>query len=221
MAQENPLIRYIRNRFWFVQPTVTLLSQGAPDEAVERLARGAKPSRERLHLQELFTDGRRYIVEPRKHGFVMLTNSKHYWRYTEGIVAIRRRTRSAAKLIANLTEIGGEYTRIELKTHIRLGYFLDIFWIPVFIATIVIGMPWQWWFIAAVISVIFTMSFAYHFYNAAFQANEMIFFVEKVLKDQLVTNLPTLPTENPDLLRVNKDFEEEWERFYSAHQPKD
>ena len=221
MAQRNPITRYLRNRFWFVHPAVTLLAKATPDETLALLATGTKPHRDRLHLQDLFADGRRYQIEKRQRGFVMHTNSKHYWRYTEGVVGIRRRTRSAAKMLATLTPIADDYTRIELLAHIRAGYFVDIFFVPGFMAVLVVLMPWVIWFQAGVIAVMVALSFAYHYYNAAYQANEMVFFVEKVLTDDLVTELPTLATENPDLMTANADFEQEWERFYSAHQPRE
>jgi hypothetical protein len=221
MAQQNPFFRSIRSHLWFVHAPVTLLAMGIPDETTQKLVTSAKPSHQRLHLQELFIDGRRYMIEPRSHGFIMLTNSKHYWRYTEGLLAIRRRTRSAAKVLANLSPLTEDYTRIELRAHIRLDYFLDIFWVPGFISTIVVGMPWAWWFITVLIVAMFLLSFVYHYYNAAFQANEMIFFIEKVLKEELITSLPTLQTDSSGVLRINEDFEEEWQRFYSKHNPHD
>ncbi|MEM6281070.1 MAG: hypothetical protein AAF787_02670, partial [Chloroflexota bacterium] len=75
MAQQNLITRYLRSRFWFVHPAVTLLAHITPDETLAMLATGTKPHRDRLHLQELFAEGRRYQIEKRQRGFVMHTNS--------------------------------------------------------------------------------------------------------------------------------------------------
>lgn len=208
-------------RTWYVYRPVTLLAQAPPDECLTMLRDATKPSKERLHLQELFVSGRRYVLEPHREGFTMLTNSKAYWRYTEGVMRVRRRTRSSARMHATLSPLSTDFTRIELRSHIRAGYLLNVIFLPAFFTSIILPMPWAWWVIALLVISLFGLSFLYHYTNAAYQANEMVFFVQKVLMDKLVTSLPTLSAENPDVVRAHADFEREWERFYNAHRTDD
>lgn len=213
------MIQWVRRSlgrlFWYVRPPVILLAQGTPAECLHLLQSSAKPSRERLQLQELFAGGRRYALEPSADGFTMLTTSKQYWRYTESMLRPRRRTRASARLNVTLTGVGGQFTRLELHAHFRVFYLLDVIWIPAFFASIILPMSWAVWLRAALVGGLFGLSYIYHYFNAAYQAHEMIFFVEKVLKERIVTNLPTLDTASADV--VNADFEQEWERFFNAY----
>lgn len=221
MSLHNRLWQFVLNRAWYTARPITFLAQAPPDECLAMLRQAVKPRKEQLHLQELFTDGRRYAVEPRRFGFVLLTNSKGYWRYTESTFGVRRRTRSSARMLGTLTEVTDNYTRLELRSHIRMGYLLDVLVIPTFMASLVVLMPWAVWLIVAITVTLYVLSYIYHYYNASFQANEMAFFVEKVLMDKLVTNLPTLGATNPDLVQTTQDFEQEWERFYNARKPRE
>lgn len=217
---QQRLGQVILARFWYLHPPLVMLVEGDAEDIRQQLKEATKPSKDRLHLQELFVEGRRYRLEARRRGFTLMTNSKQYWRYIEGVFAIRKRTRSSARLIAVLVETEIGYTRLDLYTHMRLGYWLDILWLPLFMSSIIVLVPWVWWAIALLVGLLFGLSYAYHYFNAAFQANEMTFFIEKVLKDRLVTDIPALEATNPDVLRVhNQSFGEEWERFYNAHQP--
>jgi hypothetical protein len=201
--------------FWYVHAPVVLLVKAPPDECLHLLQESVKPSRDRLHLQDLFAHGRRYSLEKRQDGFTMLTTSKQYWRYTEGMLRLRRRTRASARLEATMERVGEQFTRMELNVHFRPFYLLDIIWIPAFFTSIIIPMPWAWWLTALISVTMFGLSYVYHYYNAAYQANEMIFFIEKVLKEKLVTSLPSLDATTPDV--VTADFAQEWERFFDSH----
>lgn len=197
---------------------MTLLAEGDPAQILDALRSAAKPSQERLELRDVFVQGRRYLIEPRNKGFSMFTTSKAYWRYTEGLIRIRRRTRASARLIAKLTPIAERYTRIELTSHIRLGYLLDVLWIPLFFTSIIVFLPWHPAVIGGFIGALFALSYAYHYFNTAAQASEMLFFIHKALQERLVNQLPTLgaQTEPPP---ISADFQTEWERFYKRHTP--
>ena len=213
----NWLWQYILNHTWHVYPQTVLLAHTPPDDCLHTLRQAVKPKRDKLHLQDLFANGRRYDIQPSKRGFTMVTNSKLYWRYTESMWTVKRRTRAAALVACTLTEVADDYTRLELRGRFRVGYLLDVVLLPVFMTSIVVFMPWPVWIIAAIVAALFGLSYAYHYYHAAYQANEMAFFIKKVLQDRLVTHLPTLQVENPDILRSRQEFEEAWERFYAAH----
>ncbi|MEO0562700.1 MAG: hypothetical protein AAF125_11330, partial [Chloroflexota bacterium] len=98
------LRQWFVKRFWFVFPHFTMLIDLGPNQLYAMLQEAAKPSKDRLHLQEVFLSGRRYRIEQRDGVISVVTTSKSYWRYTEGLLSTRRRTRSAAKLVL-LTEV--------------------------------------------------------------------------------------------------------------------
>lgn len=213
--------QFVLSRFWYVHKPIILLIGGDKNIILAALLEASKPSKDRLHLQELFTSGRRYHIIPRQAGFMIQTTSKSYWRYVEGVIATRRRTRSTAQLIGVISPVNDDYSRIEIRTHIRMGYMLDVVLLPLFMTSILVFMTWTWWIIVLLILLLFGLSFVYHYYNVAFQANEMTFFVEKALKAYIVHNLPALDANAKDMLRYNADFETEWERFYKNHQQSD
>ena len=205
---------WLANRFWYVRQEGVLLVRATPAACVQMLNEAAQPSRKRLHLQELFVDGRRYELRERGDQFEVQTTSSHYWRYTEGIFQLRRRTRPVARLTGQMSRVGDDYTRIVMSARIRRLYLLDVIWIPLFVTSIVVPMPWEWWLRGGLVLLLFGLSYTYHYYNAAYQANEMAFFVEKALQDHLVTGLPSMGAQTEDVVRMNADFEQEWERFY-------
>ena len=209
--------QWILQRLWYVHAPVVLLLTVSVREVFALLEDASKPSRDRLHLQELFTSGRRYQLARKKSGFEMLTTSKSYWRYTESLFGVRRRTRAAAKLVADLADTEAELTRLEIRTHIRIGYLVDVIWIPLFFTSIVVAMPWAWWASVIIVLILFTLSFLYHYYQAAHQANEMIFFLNKALHDVLIHNLPELAASAGDVIDMNDGFADAWEKFYQQH----
>lgn len=209
---------WILQRLWYVHAPLVLLVSLPTGDLLKLLDDAAKPSRDRLHLQEVFTSGRRYQITRTKAGFDLLTTSRSYWRYTESWFGVRRRTRAAAKLVAETAHLNAGLTRVGVRTHIRLGYLLDVVWVPGFFATIVVAMPWPWWALLGVILTLFSLSFAYHYYQAAHQANEMLFFLDKALADVLVHDLPQLPaTGAAEVVTINHAFAEAWEKFYESH----
>jgi hypothetical protein len=208
--------RWLLRRIWYVYPHLTLLINLPADEVVSLLEEAARPSKDRLHLQEIFLSGRRYLLEKRKGGFTLLTTSKSYWRYTEGLLGIRRRTRSAAKMVTYTVNIDAGYTRMEVRQHIRLGYLIDILWIPLFLSTIMLGVPWPWWTGVVMGVILLGLSYGYHYYNAAFQANEMAFFLLKVLREHMVTDLPELAPSSSNVMYSEQSFTSEWEKFYQS-----
>jgi len=207
---------WLAGRFWYVYPHTTLLVDLPAAALFKHLEAASVPSKERLHLQEIFVGGRRYRLKKTKDGFSVLTTGKTYWRYTEGLLRARKRTRAAARLLANVTELDAGLTRVEIKTHMRLGYLIDVLWVPLFFSSIVWFMPWPWYGVAWVIVTMFALSFGYHYYQALFQANEMSFFIHKALKDHAATDIPELATTANDTLFMDQ-FASEWNRFYRSH----
>src|SRR5215213_7613053 len=83
-------------RFRQLHPPVVLFVRAAQDVTLHTLVTAAKPSQHRLHLRELFTEGRRYYIEPTKEGFRMTSNSRLLWS------SRRDRTAQAATLYGTL-----------------------------------------------------------------------------------------------------------------------
>ncbi len=195
---------------WYVQRPVVLLVQASPGACITALAKAAKPSIQRLHLRNLFVSGRRYQLYPHGEGFTITTTSKLLWRY-------RRRTSASAVLFAEVTEVGQEITRIRIRAHIKLFYLLDVFLIPTFTASIVVFMPWHPAIIVGVLLVLYVLSWLGHRFNAALEANEMLFFVERALEDFVPAEIFSLASSASDVVQSNHGFEEAWAKFYEAH----
>lgn len=194
--------------FWFVHPPAALTIRAAPIECLKALAAAAKPSQQRLHLRNLFTEGRRYYLQAAQDGFRLTSNSKIPWR--------RGRTTFAAVLIGQFSEAGDGATRILLRARMRAAYLLDIFFIPSFITAIMVFAPWPRVTITLLALTLYGLSWAWHRFTAALQAAEMVYFVQKALEDLTPYQTPTLAASAPEV--VMPDFREAWDRFF--HQQK-
>lgn len=213
-AQRSRWIRLWRRlaaRVWYVHPPMILIIKTTPVRCLHALAAATKPRTQRLDLRNLYAEGRRYELHPRNEGFNLTTTSKVIWRY-------RRRTSSAAVLKAQLFTVDEETTRIRMHSNIKLLYLLDIFLIPTFMASVLIFLPWPPAVIALTLSVLYLLSWFGHRLNAMLEANEMIFFVQKVLEDFIPTEIYALASEATNVVYANRDFDEAWEKFYREHQ---
>ncbi|MCU0496435.1 MAG: hypothetical protein MUF87_03675 [Anaerolineae bacterium] len=198
--------------FWFVHVPVVLIVNATPAVCLQTLIEAARPSTQRLHHRNLFASGRRYefrmIDDSESNGaFRMTTTSKVSWHY-------RRRTSSSAVLIGKFYTMTDEMTRIQLETRIKLLYLLDVFLIPTFMTSIIVFVPWSNAVIVGLIALFYLLSWVAHRYNAAYEANEMIYFVQKVLEDLATGEMKSLET-GKDV--VYQDFERVWEKFYQEH----
>ncbi len=180
------------------------------DDCLKTLALATRPSLDRLHLRNLFTDGRRYFLRLEGKQFQIKTNQKILW-------SRRGRTRHAAVLIGTCNAVGEAQTRIELHCRMRLLYFLDIFLIPAFMFSVMIFAPWRPWLIAALGLSLLALSWVWHRSNARLQALEMIFFVHKSLEEIGVVELPGLGAQSPDVILDGRSFQQEWTRFMARH----
>lgn len=196
---------------WYVHPPVALAVQAAPVECLAVLAVAAKPSQQRLHLRNLFTEGRRYQLQPTADGFRLTSNSKIPWR--------RGRTTSAALLTGGFAAAGDGVTRVRLRARMRLSYFLDIFLIPSFITSIMVFAPWPGWLITLLALALYGLSWTWHRLTAAIQAAEMVYFVQKALEDLSPYQTPALDASAPDVVAV--DFRREWDRFFNQRKNND
>lgn len=202
---------WLSGKLWFVHPPVFLLVNASPGVCLQTMAITARPSTERLHHRNLFASGRRYQLTARANGFRLTTTNKISWSY-------RRRTRSAAVMQGSFSVIQQDLTRIQMQTHISLSSLLEFSLIPTFMTSIIVYVPW--WHPAVIIGCIialYTLSWFGHRYNAALEANEMVFFVQKALEDLEPGVLMSLEAKNPDMVYEQRDFDAEWEKFYRRH----
>ncbi|MBC7812550.1 MAG: hypothetical protein H7175_15455 [Burkholderiales bacterium] len=210
------LTRRILHRIWYVHPGSLLTVQASPSECLRALAEAAKPSQQRLHLGNLFVDGRRYFLYPEQGGFRLTSNHKSWTR--------RQRSTIAAVLDGAFTPVSDKLTQIRLRAHIRPAYLIGGVFVPSFMTWLILSAPWPTWLQAALIGTLFGLSWIWHRLDAALQANEMMFFVHKALED-FQAEMPGLGTAstvvNGDMRRdedeLARDFEREWARFYEEH----
>lgn len=201
--------RRLLGLFWYVHAPVVLIVHATAAGCLEILTTSTRPSTQRLQHRNLFASGRRYQVQTRYNGFRMRTTSKVSWHY-------RYRTQSAAVLEGTLSELGNNITRIQMDTHISIRELLNFLLIPFFITSIILFVPWQPAVISVLVIALFTLSWIAHRNNAALEANEMIFFVQKALEELEHAEIKSLNAHSPDL--IYGQFDDEWEKFYRRHQ---
>jgi hypothetical protein len=196
---------------WYVYPPVALTVKASRMECLRALALASKPDAQRLHLRNLFTDGRRYYVEQLKSGFRLTSNSTVPWRR-------RTRTAIAAVIYAEFSDSGADATRILLRSRMRLFYLGEALLIPGFITSLLVYSPWSRSLILALTLTLFGLSWLSHRLTATLQATEMVYFVEKALEDIAPVDIPILgATTEPEYITQERDFREQWSKFYEAH----
>jgi len=198
-------------RLWHVHPPVVLTVKATRTECLRAIALAARPDVDRLHLRNLFTDGRRYYLDPGKSGFRLTSNSKVPWRR-------RVRTPIAAVLNVEFSDAGEGATRLLLRARMRLLYLGDALLIPGFVSSLLIFAPWPRPLIAVLILTLFTLSWLAHRLTATLQATEMVYFVQKALEDIAPVEVPLLGTGGEaEVITQDREFRQQWEKFYEEH----
>lgn len=209
MSESVPRSRPLRLRWqalWQLHPPVALVVRASQARCLETLMVAAKPSANRLHLRNLFAEGRRYYIQPQNDGFRMTSNNRLMWG------GRRNRSRTAAMIYGKLSSPNDEITFIRLHARMNIVYLLSGLILPIFFTSIVVYMPWSRAIISLIIGLLFVLSLAGYRFNAALQVNEMIYFVQKALEDLPPAELAELPASGPDV--VMTDFREQWYKFY-------
>ena len=201
---------WLLDRLWYVRPMTALTVKALPNDCVRALGAATKPNLDRLHLRNLFMDGRRYYVEALKDGFQMTSDTTVPWRR-------RARTSGAAVLRGQLSASGNDSTVIRMQARMRLLYLLDIFPLPLFITSILILAPWPKPLIVTLTIALFFLSWVGHRLSASLQAADMIYFVEKVLEEVITTDTPLLSSQSGNIVTPEQDFPEQWRKFYEEH----
>ncbi len=191
---------------WQLHPPVALVVRATEAKCLQTLAAAAKPSTDRLHLRDLFMDGRRYYVQPQADGFKLTSDNRLSWG------GRRNRSRVAAMVMGSMSSLDDEVTFIRLHARMNLPYLASGLLLPIFFSSIVVYMPWNRFVVSGMVALLFALSLIGHRYNAALQVNEMIYFVRKALDDLPPVEVGALPASGPDV--VMTDFREQWYRFY-------
>lgn len=201
------ILRAIANRLWYIQPPRLMLIQAAPTLCLLTLHQAVKPSVERLHLRNLFMEGRHYSFAAQELAFRMNSTSRSPWR--------RRHGRPAAVLLGQCADIGAGITRVDLRTRMSLPFLLDVFVLPGWMSLLLLfgPLPLQTGIIASL--VLLLCSWLWHWYNAALQATDLLYFVEVALDDLPDAQVAQLAASTDNTIRA--DFVEEWQKFYQEH----
>jgi hypothetical protein len=79
-------------------------------------------------------------------------------------------------------------------------------------------MPWPRLVSIGIVVLLFALSLLGHRFNAALQASEMIFFVQKALEDLPPAELSQLAPAGPEVVTHQADeFRQQWQKFYEEH----
>jgi hypothetical protein len=110
--------RRLITRLRYLHPPVVLLVRASRTACLHTLAMASKPSLSRLHLRDLYNEGRRYYVEPHPAGFRLTSNSRMLWgKY-------RERTPITATLFGALSPLGDDITCVRMHVQANWLYML-------------------------------------------------------------------------------------------------
>lgn len=202
---------------WQIHPPVALIVSATRTVCLQTLIVAARPSQERLHLRDLFLEGRRYYVQPKQNGFRLTSDNKVIWG------SKRQRTRMAAVIHGVFSGTGEDVTLIRLHARMSILYMFSALLIPAFVTSILVYMPWSKSVIGVLIALLFTLSWLGHRFDAAYQANEMVYFVQKALEDLPPGEASRLEAGNPTVTTTpaSDEFREQWQKFYEEHSQED
>lgn len=212
LARAGRWLRQIYARIWSVHAPMLLIVGAPPERCLQTLSLAAKPSQQRLHLRDLFVEGRRYYIQPYKAGFRLQSNSKYPW-------GGKRRTPFTAELIGTLAPVNEQVTSVRLRVRTNWFYVLRGLFVPAWMASILLFLPYSPLIVASMITALFCLSLLGSRLNASLQATHLIYFVQKALEE-----LP--PVETPQLAAGanvvhHPDFQREWDKFYARQQAKE
>jgi hypothetical protein len=210
----SALVDLVLKRVWYVHETTHLTLQATPAACLQAMAIAAKPSVDRLQLRDVFSDGRRYYLEPDENGFRMRCSSGGGWRN-------RRRGGSASLLFGVFEPIENGITRLNLSAHITVPYLLSVFLAPLMIAVIILPFDlWYDWFRIGIVLLLLGLSWGSHRAQAQLQAVEMVYFIGRALEDFDPVIIPSLGESTPHVAddTLHREFRQEWEKFYKEHE---
>jgi hypothetical protein len=197
-------------RLRHLHPPVVVMVRAAPGDCLQTLAQASRPSRERLHLRDLYTSGRRYYLEPRQDGFLLRSNTRILWGHS------RARTPFAASVAGTFSLIGEGITSVRLHARGNWFYGLRGLLLPVSLGAIALSMPWPRALSLSAALLLPVLAWLGNRISAALEATEMMFFVQKALSDLPAADIPALDAAVPDVI-PHDAFRDEWHKFYEQH----
>ena len=199
---------------WQLHPPVVFVVRATPVECMQTLVRATKPSTQRLHLRNLFAEGRRYYVQPQPNGFKLTSDNRMLW-------GGRRRARVAAVVLRRvLLAAGRPHLHSPAQPHQRALSAQR----PADPAVLLVDHHLHAVVAAAdrgIILALFALSLIAHRFNAALQVNALIYFVQTVIEDLPPVEVAELPASGPDVVLPNNDFREQWRKFYREQTQKE
>jgi hypothetical protein len=198
----------VLGRVWFLHPTIQLRVALSPSITLQTIATAAQPSTKRLHLRNVFASGRRYYVFSNGgDGFVLTTNAKVSWRYSQ-------RTGLTAMLYGDCA-YDGYTTTVSVRSRIKLTYLVNMLLLPTWMTALIIYMPWHPLVIVGCIIALYGLSWMGYRANAMLDAYEMLFFLEKAFEEHTPQAIPTLEAQGAQVLyNYRSDFTQAWDKFY-------
>lgn len=218
VASERTWVAHLRDmilrRVWYVHSGRSIRLQLTPLQSYQALETAARPSVTRLQLRHAFARGRRYFLRHApnvRNGFEMVTTSKRPW-YPRG------RTEASAVLLGEFEVLGDQTTLMKAQVRIRTMQVLRVIPLPLFMASMIVFMPWGVWINAGLIGVLFWLSWVFHWVTAVLEGHEMIVFIEKALEDHIPEPMalpaPADPeTEADVVMDPAHNFADAWEKF--------
>lgn len=202
--------RWIR-QLWVIQEPVAFWVKASPEACVKAVEQAARPSVQRLHLREVFTNGRRYDLTTDRRGFTLNTSAITGWR-------ARQRTTAACTLHVRLDSPTDDpdQTTLTLTPHLRLFAIVRSLWLPILMAYIIGSNPWSPVVITAILICMFALAWAGLRLSASVDAAEMTYFIQKAFEEYRHTQPATLPAPPDPSVIGGADFEAMWERFVRA-----
>jgi len=210
--KRRSLYHRLRAILWVVTQPSDIFVRAHPEICLRTLTTAAKPSSKRLHLRDVFAQGRRYIVRETKNGFRLTTNSAVLW-------SKRRRTRSCAVVMGSFSRIGEDITRVHLESYNTLENTVTAFILPLLLGPMILIL--EWWPIPIRIIGVSTLviaSWIANRYNASLEATEILYFVQKALNDLESAEILPLSSSVINITSTQVDFASEWERFVERHE---
>lgn len=192
-------------------PVVLLVGAGR-ETCLASLGAAARPSTERLHLRELFRDGRRYHLAPTVAGFRLYTDARR-WGSGAG------RTSAAATLDVELAVMGSAaapVTLLRLRARMRLAHMLAALAFPAFVALLVLASPVDARWKPLLAGGLIGLSLLVQRFEAAYQAHVMVEFVRKALDGLPRAESLQIDAGRGPVIDGDAGFSQAWDRFYAG-----
>lgn len=198
------------SRLRTLHPPVMIAVRATPPEVLQTLVLASRPRLDRLHLRDLFHNGRRYEVLHSRDSFQVTSTARLLWG------ASQARTPVAATVYGSFITPAEGLTLVRLHAGASQMTMIRGLLLPLWASFFVLALSWPLAPSLAVIGLMLGLGWVGARLNAALQALELVFFVQKVLADLPAGEVPTLVPGSPDVVRTpgDRDFQAVWERFY-------